>query len=202
MQGAAVLPMSAAQRSPETDALLAPFQSLYSVVFTCLAYGGKLNVLRKTTAKYIQLHMDSVSPEKRSWVMAQIKGQDTKPEKIVRSLLHSMGYRFRLQRKDLPGKPDIVLPKYQTVIFVHGCYWHRHDCPNGQRIPKSRLDFWLPKLERNRERDIKNHALLRVQGWNVLVIWECQLKNINTLQQNIQSFLNKYEYTKNNIRVE
>ena len=134
--------------------------------------------------------MDSISQEKRSWVMAQVKGRDTKPEKAVRSLLHSMGCRFRLQRKDLPGKPDIVLPKYRTAIFVHGCYWHRHDCPNGQRCPKSRLDFWLPKLEGNRERDIKNQALLRAQGWNVLVIWECQLRDINALQENVRAFLN------------
>lgn len=122
--------------------------------------------------------------------MAQVKGRDTKPEKAVRALLHSMGYRFRLQRKDLPGKPDIVLPKYRTAIFVHGCYWHRHDCPNGQRIPKSRLDFWLPKLESNRERDRKNQALLCEQGWNVLVIWECQLRDINALQENVRTFLN------------
>lgn len=122
--------------------------------------------------------------------MAQVKGRDTKPEKAVRSLLHSMGYRFRLQRKDLPGKPDIVLPKYRTAIFVHGCYWHRHDCPNGQRFPKSRLDFWLPKLKGNRERDIKNQTLLREQGWNVLVIWECQLRDINVLQGNVRAFLN------------
>lgn len=133
--------------------------------------------------------MDSISPEKRSWVMAQVRGRDTKPEKAVRSLLHRMGYRFRLQRKNLPGKPDIVLPKYHTAIFVHGCYWHRHNCPNGQRLPKSRLDFWLPKLESNRKRDIKNQDLLRDRGWHVLVIWECQLQDISALRENIRTFL-------------
>ena len=133
--------------------------------------------------------MDSVSPEKRSWVMAQVKGRNTRPEKVVRSILYSMGYRFRLQRKDLPGKPDIVLPKYQAALFVHGCYWHRHDCPNGQRLPKSRLEFWLPKLEGNRERDIQKQALLREQGWNVLIIWECQLRGADTLRENIRAFL-------------
>lgn len=133
--------------------------------------------------------MDSISPEKRSWVMSRVKGRDTKPEKNVRSLLHRMGYRFRLQRKDLPGKPDIVLPKYRAVIFVHGCYWHRHDCVNGRRLPKSRLDFWLPKLEGNQERDIKNQALLREDGWNVLVIWECMLRDTNILQKSIHYFL-------------
>ena len=133
--------------------------------------------------------MDSVSPEKRSWIMAQVKGRDTKPEKAVRSLLHRMGYRFRLQRKALPGKPDIVLPKYHTVIFVHGCYWHRHDCPNGRRLPKSRLDFWLPKLEGNRERDLKKQTLLRELGWNVMIIWECMIRDESALRENIRSFL-------------
>jgi DNA mismatch endonuclease (patch repair protein) len=133
--------------------------------------------------------MDSVSPEKRSWVMSQVKGRNTRPEKLVRSLLHSMGYRFRLQRKDLSGKPDIVLPKYRAAIFVHGCYWRRHDCPNGQRLPKSRLNFWLPKLEGNRERDIRKQTLLREQGWNVLIIWECQLRDTDVLQEIIRAFL-------------
>jgi len=133
--------------------------------------------------------MDTVSPEKRSWTMAQVKGRDTIPEKAVRSLLHHMGYRFRLQGKDLPGNPDIVLSRYRTVVFVHGCFWHRHECSNGQRLPKSRLDFWLPKLEGNRERDIKKQALLREQGWNVLVIWECQLRDADTLRENIRVFL-------------
>ena len=107
----------------------------------------------------------------------------------MQSVLHRMGYRFRLQRKDLPGKPDIVLPKYRAVIFVHGCYWHRHDCVNGRRLPKSRLDFWKPKLENNRERDLKNQADLQELGWNVLVIWECMLRDTNTLQESIRSFL-------------
>jgi DNA mismatch endonuclease (patch repair protein) len=133
--------------------------------------------------------MDSVSPEKRSWVMAQVKGRNTRPEKVVRSLLYSMGYRFRLHRRDLPGKPDIVLPKYRAALFVHGCYWHRHDCPNGQRFPKSRLDFWRPKLEGNKKRDIQKQAFLREEGWNVLIIWECQLRDTDALRENIRAFL-------------
>lgn len=137
--------------------------------------------------------MDSVSPEKRSWVMAQVKGRNTRPEKAVRSLLHFMGYRFRLHRKDLPGKPDIVLPKHNAVIFVHGCYWHRHDCPNGKRIPKSRLDFWLPKLEGNQERDIQNQSLLREQGWKVFVVWECMLKDEKTLMESLRTFFSNAE---------
>ena len=133
--------------------------------------------------------MDSVSPEKRSWVMARVKGCDTGPERLVRSLLHRMGYRFRLQRKDLPGRPDIVLPKYRAVIFVHGCYWHRHNCQNGKRLPKSRLDYWLPKLEGNQKRDSKNQVLLNEQGWFVLVLWECMLRDEYSLKQVIRGFL-------------
>jgi DNA mismatch endonuclease (patch repair protein) len=133
--------------------------------------------------------MDSISQEKRGWVMSQVKGRDTGPEKAMRSLLHRMGYRFRLQRNDLPGKPDIVLPKYHAAIFVHGCYWHRHDCVNGRRLPKSRLDFWLPKLEGNRVRDLQKQALLRKQGWNVWVVWECMLRDRNVLEEKIRAFL-------------
>ncbi|MBR5346756.1 MAG: DNA mismatch endonuclease Vsr [Deltaproteobacteria bacterium] len=143
--------------------------------------------------------MDTIDAAKRSWTMAQVKSRDTRPEKQVRSLLHRMGYRFRLHRRDLPGKPDIVLPKYQAVIFVHGCWWHRHDCFNGQRLPKSRLDFWLPKLEGNRERDLRNQALLRKMGWNVLVIWECMLKKEEPLRNMIQQFLTTTDEHKNSI---
>lgn len=125
--------------------------------------------------------------------MGRVKGRNTRPEKLVRSLLHGMGYRFRLQRADLPGRPDIVLPKYRTVIFVHGCYWHRHDCPNGKRLPKTRLDFWIPKLEGNRLRDVKNQEKLVQMGWKVLVLWECTLKDKVALQEKIRCFLNDTE---------
>lgn len=137
--------------------------------------------------------MDSVSKEKRSWIMGRVKGQNTRPEKLVRSLLHRMGYRFRIQRANLPGRPDIVLPKYHAVIFVHGCYWHRHDCPNGKRLPKTRLDFWLPKLEGNRLRDVKNQEKLIQMGWKVLILWECMLKDKISLQEKIRCFLNDGE---------
>ena len=121
--------------------------------------------------------------------MSRVKGRDTKPEKAVRSMLHRLGYRFRLRRSDLPGRPDIVLPKYKSVIFVHGCYWHRHDCPNGRRLPRSRLDFWKPKLEGNRERDLRHYKSLDNQGWKVLIIWECMLKDTPLLVNKIQGFL-------------
>jgi len=120
--------------------------------------------------------VDKLTKEKRSWNMSRIKGKDTKPEKAVRSLLHYLGYRFRLQRKDLPGKPDIVLPKYRTVVFVHGCFWHSHGCKDSG-IPKTNSEFWHEKLAKNKLRDGKNSLKLRELGWSVLVVWECELKD-------------------------
>lgn len=133
--------------------------------------------------------MDSVSKEKRSWLMSRIKARDTKLELVVRTLLHALGYRFRICRKDLPGKPDIVLPRYKAVIFVHGCFWHRHDCKSGQREPKSNLNYWLPKFERTKMRDKEIQARLFEQGWKVLIVWECMTKNRNELEEMLKSFL-------------
>lgn len=135
--------------------------------------------------------MDTISKEKRSWVMSRIRGRDTMPELAVRSLLHKMGYRFRLCRKDLPGKPDIVLPRHKIAIFVHGCYWHRHDCKCGAREPKSNLDYWLPKFERTKRRDAENQAKLLKQGWKVLIIWECMTKDKDELREMLESFLDR-----------
>lgn len=132
---------------------------------------------------------DSISPDKRSWVMSRIKSRHTRPEMIVRSLLHRMGYRFRLHKKTLPGKPDIILPKYKAVIFVNGCFWHRHDCKSGDRLPKTRVEYWRAKLEGNRERDRINMDALRAQGWKVLVVWECMLKDENALKHTLNKFL-------------
>lgn len=123
--------------------------------------------------------MDHLTPEKRSWNMSRIKGKNTKPELLVRSLLHRAGYRFTVngpKNKSLPGKPDIVLPKYKTVIFVHGCYWHRHPGCKGATTPKTNTEFWAAKFDRNVSNDQKNRAALKHRGWNVIVIWECQLK--------------------------
>lgn len=120
--------------------------------------------------------MDIWPPEKRSAVMARIRGKDTKPELVVRSLLHRAGLRFSLRRKDLPGKPDIVLPKYNTVIFVHGCFWHRHKGCKVATMPKSRQDFWQAKFEANVARDKRNQRDLKKAGWNVIVLWECQVE--------------------------
>ena len=134
--------------------------------------------------------MDKISKEHRSWNMSRIRSKDTTPEKTVRSLLHKMGYRFRLHRKDLPGKPDIVLPKYKTVIFVHGCFWHRHENCKYASIPKTNTEFWLDKLNKNVERDKKNQAELKKLGWKVIVIWECEIINIGKLYSYIEE-LNK-----------
>lgn len=120
---------------------------------------------------------DIVSREKRSQMMSGIRSKNTKPEMVVRRWLHKNGYRFRLHRKDLPGKPDIVLPKYKTVIFVHGCFWHRHEGCKNSTIPKSRATWWLEKLERNTSRDEAVMHTLRESGWRVLVVWECQVRN-------------------------
>jgi DNA mismatch endonuclease, patch repair protein len=125
---------------------------------------------------------DHLTPEKRSWNMARIKSADTKPEKAVRSILHRMGYRFRLHGKDLPGRPDIVLPKHRTVIFVHGCYWHRHEGCRYSFMPKSRVDFWAKKFKNNVKRDKRNQDELKMLGWKVMVIWECELKDPDGLQ--------------------
>lgn len=135
--------------------------------------------------------MDSLTPQQRSERMGRVRSKNTKPEMIVRRLVHSMGFRYRLHRKDLPGKPDLVFSKHKKVIFVHGCFWHRHPdpaCPLA-RLPKSRLDFWIPKLESNRARDVKNVEKLSKSGWDVLIIWECQLKDRAELQKRIQGFL-------------
>ena len=114
--------------------------------------------------------------EQRSRNMSAIKSKNTKPEIAVRKLLHSMGYRFRLHRKDLPGSPDIVLPKYKTVIFVHGCFWHRHENCKYASIPKTRKEFWEKKFRENINRDNLNQANLALKGWKIIIIWECQLK--------------------------
>lgn len=129
--------------------------------------------------------VDNISEERRSWNMSRIKGKNTKPEIIVRSLLHKAGYRFRIHRKDLPGKPDIVLPKYKTIIFVHGCYWHRHQGCRYTYNPKSRIEFWNVKFAGTVERDIKHRRQLIDMGWKVEVIWECETGNLNELTEKI-----------------
>lgn len=133
---------------------------------------------------------DIFAPEKRHEIMQNVKTKNTAPEIKLRSLLHKNGFRFRVNRKDLPGKPDIVLPKYRAVIFVHGCFWHGHDCPCGQR-PQTNADFWNQKIDRNVIRDKSDVSLLESLGWRVLIVWECEIKKKNeaVLLSRVKEFL-------------
>lgn len=125
--------------------------------------------------------VDSLTKEKRSWNMSRITGKNTKPEILLRSLLHREGFRFRLHDKRLPGKPDIVLPRYRTVIFVNGCFWHRHSNCKYAYTPKSRQEFWLNKFQGTVQRDQEKQKMLADLGWQVLVVWECELKGNSSL---------------------
>lgn len=133
--------------------------------------------------------MDKLSRAERSENMRRIRSKDSHPEIMVRSLAHALGYRFRLHRRDLPGKPDLVFPSRRKVIFVHGCFWHLHGRCREGRIPKSRQSYWRPKLERNRERDARNRRKLASLGWACLVIWECETVSAVRLEQRLQRFL-------------
>jgi len=141
--------------------------------------------------------MDRLSKQHRSWNMSRIKSKDTKPEIQVRSLLHKLGFRFRLHRNDLPGKPDIVLPKYSTVIFVHGCYWHHHQNCQFAYTPKSKVEFWLNKFAENVARDKKVQLELAKLNWKVLVVWECELRDMTGLSQRHWIVSTSYHGTEN-----
>ncbi len=135
--------------------------------------------------------MDRVTPEVRSANMRAIRSKDMKPEIIVRRLIHAMGYRYRLHRHDLPGRPDLVFPARKKVIFVNGCFWHQHDEEDCKlvRKPKSNQDYWLPKLERTVVRDKKNWQSLKTEGWDVLVVWECMTKKSDQLHSLLRDFM-------------
>lgn len=135
--------------------------------------------------------MDSLSPTARSERMSRVRGKNTGPELAVRRLVHALGYRFRLHRRDLPGTPDLVFPGRRKVVFVHGCFWHRHPDPACKlaRMPKSRQEFWGPKLEGNRARDLAKAAALTGLGWEVLTVWECELRDLASLRNKIGTFL-------------
>jgi DNA mismatch endonuclease (patch repair protein) len=134
--------------------------------------------------------MDTLTPAERSERMSRVRSKDTKPELLVRSLVHGMGFRYRLHDRSLPGNPDMVFPSRGKIIFVHGCFWHRHreQC-EFTRWPKSKLDFWRPKLEQNHQRDRIVGRELRKLGWRVLIVWECQLKNSAALAAKVRAFL-------------
>ncbi len=132
---------------------------------------------------------DTLSSAERSERMSRVRNKDTKPEMRVRRLIHSLGYRYRLHHGGLPGKPDLVFPERRKVIFVHGCFWHRHEGCSRCRMPKSRQEFWALKLEKNRLRDIQNQAKLEELGWDVLVVWECETEEAAGLPGRIMGFL-------------
>ena len=135
--------------------------------------------------------MDRLSEERRSALMSKVKGKDTGPELLVRKAAHRMGFRFRLHRKDLPGKPDIVFPRFKVAIFVHGCFWHSHrSCPKG-RLPKSKLDYWGPKLRENTKRDRRNLSRLRKLGWQAHVIWQCETTDPAHTEELLRDILNR-----------
>jgi DNA mismatch endonuclease (patch repair protein) len=131
---------------------------------------------------------DWLTTEQRRRVMQAIKGKDTGPELTVRRIVHRLGYRYRLHKKGLPGRPDLVLAPRKKVIFVHGCFWHAHDCGHG-RMPESRQEYWVPKLIGNKERDQANVAKLEEMGWKVLTVWECEIKNTAELVDRLTAFL-------------
>ncbi len=132
---------------------------------------------------------DSLSPEERSERMSRVRGKDTKPELVVRKLVWAMGYRYRLHSRKLPGRPDLVFSGRKKLIFVHGCFWHQHENCRQYRMPRTRLDFWLPKLESNKRRDARVREELDALGWNILILWECELKNMEELATRISHFM-------------
>lgn len=125
----------------------------------------------------------------RSRIMRAVKGRDTIPELLVRRAAHRMGYRFRLHRRDLPGSPDLVFPRLRKAIFIHGCFWHGHSCARGARIPKSNRDYWIKKISRNMLRDRGAKAKLKADGWDVLILWECRIKENVKLERALRLFL-------------
>ena len=132
---------------------------------------------------------DSYSAEVRSRVMARVRSKGTRPEMLVRRALHQLGYRYRLHRSDLPGKPDLAFPSRRKALFVNGCFWHMHDgCPRA-RMPQNNRDYWMLKLERNRQRDSENVDALQNRGWGAMAVWECELRDMDSVVQRIVSFL-------------
>jgi len=133
--------------------------------------------------------LDHVTKQRRSEIMSKIRGKNTTPELVVRKIVHSLGYRYRLHAKNIPGKPDLVFIGRKKAIFVHGCFWHGHDCNKG-KPPNSNEEYWFPKLEANKIRDRKNIIDLEKMGWKVLIVWQCNLKNIDSLRDQLIKFLN------------
>lgn len=139
--------------------------------------------------------MDNLTPEQRTRAMRSVTSTDTGPELAVRKSLHRLGFRYRLNVRSLPGTPDIVLPRFKKIILVHGCFWHRHSCKAGRSFPSTRQDYWSAKFERNNQRDLRIRRLLRLAGWKVMVIWECQIRpsELSRLESRLCSFLDSTE---------
>ena len=133
--------------------------------------------------------MDIVDPRKRSEMMSRIKGRDTVPEVVVRRVAHRLGFRFRLYRKDLPGRPDLVFPRYRAVVFVHGCFWHRHEGCRYAYTPRTRVRFWMGKFSENMARDRRTAQALLTLGWRILIIWECETRDEVVVGERLQDYL-------------
>ncbi|RIV63261.1 very short patch repair endonuclease [Burkholderia pseudomallei] len=132
--------------------------------------------------------MDTITPAERSALMSRIRSENTRPEIAVRSILHRLGYRFRLHRKDLPGRPDIVLPRHRKIVLVHGCFWHGHTCRLASK-PKSNESYWSTKIQANRARDARNLEALIQQGWSVLELWECEVRKLEGVEEKLRAFM-------------
>lgn len=132
---------------------------------------------------------DVLTPQQRSFNMSRIRSRDTRPEMVVRSIVHRLGFRYRLHKKDLPGKPDLVLVRHRKIIDVHGCFFHMHNCPYGKVVPATNAEFWRTKRESNLNRDRRNVKLLKKGGWKVLVVWECQTRRPEILEKTLSNFL-------------
>ena len=164
---------------------------------------SKLKTLLLTFNRYLRIMADRMTKEQRHRCMVSIKGKDTKPEMLVRRYLHSRGYRYRVNVRRLPGTPDIVLRKYRTVIFINGCFWHGHEDCRYFVLPKSNTQYWLQKIERNKQRDVEKRIQLRLLGWHTIIIWECELKpkDRHTTLQALEQTLNKIYLLNNSVEV-
>lgn len=144
--------------------------------------------------------MDIVDTKRRSYMMSRIRARDTTPELVVRRIAHSLGLRFRLHRKDLPGRPDLVFPKYRLVVFVHGCFWHRHQNCKLAYVPKSRVTFWTEKFAENVARDSRQQVALKALGWRVLIIWECETRDEEVVRSKLAAIIRDKETASKRVR--
>ena len=176
------MPPAPAKVSMQVNLLIALFMNHSNMVRGILSAGKHAE---ESPVKEQGPKMDRVPQETRSRIMSKVRSRNTRPEILVRSLLHHLGFRFRLHRKDLPGRPDIVFPSRNKVLFIHGCFWHQHPGCGKARLPQTRTEFWTAKLQRNVQRDTENVQELSERGWTVLTVWECETKNLATLTEKL-----------------